>query len=76
MPETSQPVFSFGESEAKRGRQPRATSDSGATPDRVPSRLAARRSTPMDSGNQSVRESSLPLRAGTARGPIQRLMQP
>jgi hypothetical protein len=46
------------------------------SPDREPSRLAARRTMPGCSENQHVRARWGPLRVGTARGPIQSLMQP
>jgi hypothetical protein len=45
------------------------------SPDREPSRLAARRTAPSCSENRNVPARWGPLRAGTARGPIHRLMQ-
>ena len=58
-----------GLSRASRGRAPgEVASNSGS--DREPSRLAARRNTPESSEDHDPREPWGPLRAGTARGPV------
>ena len=50
--------------------------DASGSPEREPSRLAARRNTQGGLKGGNILEPSWPLRAGTARGPTQSLMQP